>query len=231
MKIIPVIDILSGQAVSAYRGERDRYRPLQSGLCRGSDPVDALRGFLDLYPFTAVYFADLDAIRGQGNNNAVIERLSEDFPSVQFWLDNGNRGGICNNSKHVHPVLGTETGICTDNLRTAADDNPHTLLSLDFSDSGLLGDTALLEQPQFWPQRCIIMALHRVGTGTGPDTELLESVLHRAPDRAMYAAGGIRNERDLQTLAAAGAAGALVATALHCGTITRADLEALSDDS
>ena len=231
MKIIPVIDILSGQAVSAYRGERDRYRPLQSGLCRGSDPADVLRGFLDLYPFTAIYLADLDTILGRGSNNAVIERLAEDFPSAQLWLDNGNRGSVCNNADRVHPVLGTETGLSTDSLRTAANDNPHTLLSLDFSDTGLLGDATLLEQPQFWPQRCIIMALHRVGTRAGPDTKLLESVLHRAPGRDLYAAGGIRNERDLQTLAAAGAAGTLVATALHHGAITRAGLEALSNDS
>jgi len=231
MKIVPVIDILSGQAVSAYRGERDRYRPLQSGLSRSPDPGDVLRGFLNLYPFTAVYLADLDAILGRGDNNTVIERLVEGFPSVQLWLDKGSRGDACNYADRVHPVLGTETGLSAGRLRTAANDNPNTLLSLDFNDSGLLGDAALLKQPQLWPQRCIIMALHRVGTGIGPDTGLLKAVRDRAPDRAWYAAGGIRNEQDLQRLAATGAAGALVATALHHGAITRADLEALSNDS
>ena len=90
MKIIPVIDILSGQAVSAYRGERDGYQPLQSALCHSAEPADVMRGFLSLYPFTTVYLADLDAILGRGNNNAVVNRLAEAFPSVQLWLDNGN---------------------------------------------------------------------------------------------------------------------------------------------
>ena len=76
MKIIPVIDILSGQAVSAYRGERDSYQPLQSMLCQGSEPAAVLRGFLDFYPFTAVYLADLDALLGRGDNNSVINRLT-----------------------------------------------------------------------------------------------------------------------------------------------------------
>jgi HisA/HisF family protein len=229
MKIIPVIDILSGQAVSAYRGERDAYQPMQSILCHGSGPADVLRGFLNLYPFTTVYLADLDAITGRGDNNAVIHYLAEAFPSVQLWLDNGNHGDAHDYAGRIHPVLGTEIGLSADNLATAVNDNPDTVLSLDFNDTGLLGDASLLDQPQYWPQRCILMALHRVGTGTGPDTGLLESVRARAPDKALYAAGGIRDNRDLQALADAGAAGVLIATALHKGRITRANLEALTD--
>jgi phosphoribosylformimino-5-aminoimidazole carboxamide ribotide isomerase len=228
MKIIPVIDILSGQAVSAYRGERDSYQPLQSMLCQGSEPAAVLRGFLDFYPFTAVYLADLDALLGRGDNNSVINRLTEDFPSVQLWLDNGNRGGVFNNSDHIHPVLGTETGLSADSLVSAVNDNPDTVLSLDFNESGLLGDASLLNQPRFWPQRCILMALGRVGTGAGPDTVLLKSFRAMAPGKAFYAAGGIRNERDLRALVDAGAAGVLVATALHKGRITRANLEAFN---
>ena len=42
--------------------------------------------------------------------------------------------------------------------------------------------------------------------------------------RRVYAAGGVRNRADLEALRAAGAAGALVATALHAGTIKAGDL-------
>ena len=228
MKIIPVIDILSGQAVSAYRGERDGYQPLQSALCHSAEPADVMRGFLSLYPFTTVYLADLDAILGRGNNNAVVNRLAEAFPSVQLWLDNGNSRTTQDYPERVHPVLGSETGLSPDSLKAAVNNNPRTVLSLDFNDRGLLGDPALLDQPQHWPQRCIVMALHRVGTCNGPDTGLLGSMQARAPDQAWYAAGGIREERDLRGMAAAGAAGVLIATALHNGHITRDDLEAFN---
>jgi uncharacterized protein related to proFAR isomerase len=40
------------------------------------------------------------------------------------------------------------------------------------------------------------------------------------PGAAIYAGGGVRDDGDLRTLESAGAAGALVATALHEGRIT-----------
>ena len=35
-RVIPVIDVLAGQAVRAVRGRRSEYRPLESVLIRGS---------------------------------------------------------------------------------------------------------------------------------------------------------------------------------------------------
>ena len=40
------------------------------------------------------------------------------------------------------------------------------------------------------------------------------------PEAAIYAGGGVRDDEDLRALEAAGAAGALLATALHEGRIT-----------
>ena len=44
MRVIPVIDLKGGTAVHAVRGERERYRPLQSRIAEGSDPVLVTRG-------------------------------------------------------------------------------------------------------------------------------------------------------------------------------------------
>ena len=46
MRIVPVIDLLGGQAVRARRGDRANYRPVQSALVAGSDPVDVARARL-----------------------------------------------------------------------------------------------------------------------------------------------------------------------------------------
>ena len=63
------------------------------------------------------------------------------------------------------------------------------------------------------------------------DREALAGVLRelhaRLPSLELLAGGGVRDAGDLRALARAGAAGALVATALHGGAIGAADLEAL----
>ena len=68
------------------------------------------------------------------------------------------------------------------------------------------------------------MNLANVGGESGPDFLLLEELQRRKPEAAIYAAGGVRGKNDLLELARRNVAGALVATALHNGSITSADL-------
>ena len=49
-----------------------------------------------------------------------------------------------------------------------------------------------------------------------------------AGGRRVYAAGGVRNRADIEALHAAGAAGVLIATALHTGTIKAGDLQEIA---
>jgi phosphoribosylformimino-5-aminoimidazole carboxamide ribotide isomerase len=72
------------------------------------------------------------------------------------------------------------------------------------------------------------MTLDRVGSHSGPDFERLGAIKRVAETRAIYAAGGVRNTEDLRSLADLGIAGALVASSLHTGSITAADIRALS---
>src|SRR5258707_15695177 len=89
MDIIPVLDLRGGIVVRAHRGQRDQYRPLASPLSPTSDPVDMMRGLYSVYPFKTFYVADLDAIMGTGNNEAVLRRLKAEFPAAVLWVDNG----------------------------------------------------------------------------------------------------------------------------------------------
>jgi phosphoribosylformimino-5-aminoimidazole carboxamide ribotide isomerase len=56
---------------------------------------------------------------------------------------------------------------------------------------------------------------------------LVRELCARAPEVELLAGGGVRDVADLRALADAGAAGALVATALHSGAIGADDLRAL----
>jgi phosphoribosylformimino-5-aminoimidazole carboxamide ribotide isomerase len=73
------------------------------------------------------------------------------------------------------------------------------------------------------------MTLARVGSGAGPDTGRIADICARAPGRSIYAAGGVRDTSDLAALQQLGVAGALVATSLHDGRLSGADLARIDD--
>ena len=66
----------------------------------------------------------------------------------------------------------------------------------------------------------LVIDLARVGSGAGPPLEAVAQLAQALPGVAIYAGGGVRGDGDLLALESAGAAGALVATALHEGNIT-----------
>ena len=71
MQVIPVLDLKGGLVVHARMGAREQYRPIRTPLSPTSNPIDVARGLLSVYPFSSFYIADLDAIAGAGNNDAV----------------------------------------------------------------------------------------------------------------------------------------------------------------
>jgi len=231
MQVIPVIDIRNGAVVRAVAGRRSDYAPIVTPLARSADPNDVARGLMSLHYFDALYIADLDAIEGRGGNVAAISSLAAMFPDARLWVDAGLRriaqaDLLWRDAPNVDFVLGSESLEDAEELEAARSD-PRLILSLDFSSDGFLGDPRLRE-PRFWPRRIIVMTLARVGAGQGPDVARLTEIIARAEGRSVYAAGGLRDLDDLRALEKAGAAGALVATALHDGRLTRDDLLRLS---
>jgi uncharacterized protein related to proFAR isomerase len=72
----------------------------------------------------------------------------------------------------------------------------------------------------------IVIDLARVGTGTGLDLALIDRVREATPGLTLVAGGGVRGPEDLARLADSGCDGALVATALHDGRLSAADVAA-----
>ncbi|MBV9680621.1 MAG: hypothetical protein JO046_02425, partial [Solirubrobacterales bacterium] len=66
----------------------------------------------------------------------------------------------------------------------------------------------------------LVIDLARVGSGSGPPLDAVAELNAALPEVAIYAGGGVRDTADLRALESAGAAGALVATALHEGRLT-----------
>ncbi len=236
MHIVPVIDLKGGQAVHARQGDRANYQPLESPLCKSADPVEAVLGLLELYPFRHLYVADIDAILGDGRNEDSLRQIRRAFPDLSLLVDNGLSSALdCRvwlGKGLGRLVLGSESQqdhSALESLYVEASQG-RLILSLDFQGETFLGARSILEQCDLWPQDIIVMTLARVGSGAGPDFERLAAVRTLAGTRRIYAAGGVRGADDLKRLHDVCAAGVLLATALHDRRITVEDIEAVQGD-
>ena len=230
MLAIPVIDLMGGEVVRARMGDRASYRRLESPLSPTSDPVEVVRGLLAVYPFPILYVADLDAIQREGDNFPALRRIRAEVPGLRIWVDNGAVDPAALDAVACAdlgvPVIGSESQ--RDSMLVAQHmDSERIVLSLDFRGDVFQGPGEILAEPSLWPRRVIVMTLARVGTGAGPDLARLAAIRSVARGRELYAAGGVRAAADLSALKAAGAAGALIATALHEGRLVCADLESI----
>jgi phosphoribosylformimino-5-aminoimidazole carboxamide ribotide isomerase len=227
MEVIPVIDLQGGQVVHARRGDRAAYRPIRTPLAPDSTPECVVTGLMALAPFRRLYVADLDAIAGGTPHHATWAALARAWPGVELWIDAGFRSAAPRSGGALfRAVMGSESQ--PDGAGPYGMD-PGAILSLDFRGDAFLGPKSLLARAEAWPDDVIVMTLARVGAESGPDLALVAEIVRRGGRRRIYAAGGVRDARDLRALQEIGAAGALVATALHAEVITAAELRAFRD--
>jgi len=220
LRVVGVIDLKAGAAVHAVRGERERYRPV-------GDPLSLARRFRDALGIDELYVADLDAITGTGGNDAVIGALASE---ARVMLDAGvskpERARALLDLGVHRVVVGTETLTDADALDPLL---PEAVLSVDLRDgrtispdprlAGLPALDAVARLHCAGLREVIVLDLARVGSGMGPDVRLIAELHAAFPGLELLAGGGVRDADDLRALADAGAAGALVATALHRGVI------------
>jgi HisA/HisF family protein len=232
--VIPVIDVAHGRVVLAFKGERSGYRPLETPLApASSEPADVARGLSKLFHFQKLYLADLDGIEGRGRNTHIVPALSQVLPRAEIWIDAGTGCRSAARSVLAAPVatlvVGTESVETVRVWQDIAGEAPgRTVLSLDFRKGEFMGPHAMLTDASLWPSRVIVMTLDRVGANAGPDVERLQDIVGRANGRRVYAAGGVRDRRDLDEIRKIGVSGALVASALHSGNISADDLKEIA---
>src|SRR5213596_543225 len=217
MRVIGVLDLLAGRAVHARAGLRATYGPVPSVAGLPIDPGDALalaRAYADRLRLTELYVADLDAILGGPSQHMLVGRLAalgatqvvvglETLPSLEALA------AICS-------AVGAERVAFSLDLRhgepirsPGGDPAPHLIAAR----AAAAGAGAV-----------IVLDLARVGTGCGPDVDLIARVRQTTPDVTLLAGGGVRGLKDLERLANVGCDGALVATALHDGRLGTTEL-------
>jgi phosphoribosylformimino-5-aminoimidazole carboxamide ribotide isomerase len=243
MRIIPVIDLQGGGAVRGRSGDRARYRPVRSRVGGGeprdlSEPLSLLAAYRETIRPATIYVADLDRITGQGDHDALLDRLVGAAPDVRFLWDGGFLDAAASSRPSppagaVVPVIGTETLRSIDAL-PGPGAGSGLVLSLDLDEAGLIGrftgGTPLHEEDvldrarQAGFRSVVLLLLDRVGTVRGLPRERLLGLRRRTEGLDLIAGGGIAGLDDLKFLRDAGFSGALLATALHDGLVSPADL-------
>lgn len=243
LRLIPVLDLRAGQVVRARRGERASYQPLSgSALGAGPEPLDCAQRLLAACASSVLYLADLDALQGGAPQTAVIARLLRALPGLTLWLDAGLRRPAdlqalaetlgcplaagapldANASPGLRPVWASEALPDAAALQAALPDaaaRTTGLLSLDRRGDTPLDPAGCWDRPEAWPDSLILMTLERVGSGEGPDLDLLRRLRAAVPGKCWIGAGGLRGPADVEEAAAAGASAWLVASALHAGRL------------
>lgn len=246
MRVVPVLDIQHGVAVHGVAGQRDQYRPVATQLVASSRPIDIARAWRMNFGFRELYLADLTAIAGGLFDVATYQALLA--AEWHLWLDAGiNDWGRCSEllklldaaRTQCHIIVALESLPSLRELKRIAEscDTRQLVFSLDLfngqiwnaseawlrlTPTQVASEVAALGIPSL-----IVLDVASVGTSSGPSTlSLCEAIRQTHPELHLLGGGGVRDVADLARFAAAGCNGVLVATALHDGRITAAQLRA-----
>lgn len=241
MHILPVLDLMAGRVVRGISGNRSDYRPIISQLTPSCEPVAIANTFAKQFGLTELYLADLDAIAGAAPALAVYNELQT--RGFRLWIDAGvqdiHRTRVLADAGVEKIVIGLETVAGPAELTAAVKMlGERIVFSLDLRDGKPYGNLATwlatdaegiaAEAIALGISRLMVLDLVSVGCGAGTKTEELCGQLVTAyPHVAVYAGGGVRDVSDLRRLQAIGVRGALVASALHDGSLKREDLSGL----
>jgi phosphoribosylformimino-5-aminoimidazole carboxamide ribotide isomerase len=233
LRIVPVIDVLDGIVVHAVRGERDKYSPLKSVLCKSTDPVSVAKAFKNM-GFTELYIADLDAIIGKRFDPEILRRIKNETGfaiMVDAGINTIKKARILIGAGASELVIGTETLRDFQFVEKALKSfrAEKVVVSIDIAENKILSKSILIKKyrptkfaealEKMGVAKAIILDLRRVGSEQGPNLALVKEVVERT-SLEVYTGGGIRGIADLEELRRIGVSKALVATALHKGIIT-----------
>jgi phosphoribosylformimino-5-aminoimidazole carboxamide ribotide isomerase len=255
VQIIPVLDLAGGLAVHAQAGNRSQYAPLESELIPGrvGDAAALLRAFHGILGIHECYVADLDAIQGGAVQRALIRELAEFHTGFAgaLLVDAGTHSS--EGALEVLSCGASEVVVGLETLHAFADlaaivgvvGSNRVVFSLDLRLGNPLIHPAVQDAAGAGPDAVhlaeqaastgvgtlLLLDLGRVGTGCGVDLGLLESLRRRLPHIRLLAGGGVLTRRDLERMRDAGCDGALVASAIHNGRLSGADLAAVSQSN
>jgi 1-(5-phosphoribosyl)-5-[(5-phosphoribosylamino)methylideneamino] imidazole-4-carboxamide isomerase/N-(5'phosphoribosyl)anthranilate isomerase len=229
--LLPAVDVASGTAVRLVQGEAGTETgygsPLEAALAWQQGGAEW------------VHLVDLDAAFGRGSNRELLAEVTGQL-DVAVELSGGIR-----DDESLQAALAT--GCARVNLGTAALESPDWVRSaiarygdriavgLDVRGTTLAARGWTAEGGDLYETiarldadgcaRYVVTDVHRDGTLTGPNLDLLRSVC-AATDRPVVASGGVSSLEDLRRLAElrdVGVEGAIIGKALYAGAFTLAE--------
>jgi phosphoribosylformimino-5-aminoimidazole carboxamide ribotide isomerase len=242
LPILPVLDLMHGQIVRGIAGRRDEYRPIVSTFAESAEPMVIAQAFRTHFGFAEFYLADLDAIQHGPPALAVYQQLQES--GFRLWIDAGLRTSHdptlewLIDAQAASIVVGLESVAGPDDLRRIVEraGADRVVFSLDLKNGRPLVDPDVWQTVDPWliaehaitelgVGRLIVLDLARVGVGEGLGTEELCARVKRVyPGVQLTAGGGVRKIDDVKRLESLDLDRVLVASALHDGRITPADV-------
>jgi 1-(5-phosphoribosyl)-5-[(5-phosphoribosylamino)methylideneamino] imidazole-4-carboxamide isomerase/N-(5'phosphoribosyl)anthranilate isomerase len=224
--LLPAVDVADGAAVRLVQGaagtETSYGDPLEAALTWQRDGAEW------------IHLVDLDAAFGRGDNRELVASVVRQL-DVAVELSGGIR-----DDASLEAALAT--GAARVNLGTAALEAPDWVRSaiarhgdkiavgLDVRGTTLAARGWTQEGGDLWQTlarldadgcaRYVVTDVHRDGTLTGPNLQLLRDVCART-DAAVVASGGVSSLDDLRAIAGLGTIeGAIVGKALYAGAFT-----------
>lgn len=232
-RLIFVMDLLDSVVVHAKRGERDQYKPINlfSSIVSSFDPVHIIE---ELKP-EELYIADLNRLMNTGDNREILKELRTRNRELKIMLDYGiKRFEDLKEAVDAELadtfVLGTETtsmDLIEEASKSDRLNDKRVSVSVDLfnkevltSDKRLKIDPLLLVKAlnEYPIEDVIVLDLDRVGTKRGIDFDFLARAV-AVSKHNILSGGGVRTHEDIAMMEKIGVKGALVATALHDGSI------------
>ena len=226
--LLPAVDVADGAAVRLVQGEAGTETSY-------GDPLDAALAWQQ-GGAEWIHLVDLDAAFGRGDNRELLARVVGSL-DVQVELSGGIRDDAT-----LEAALAT--GAARVNLGTAALESPDWVRSaiarhgdaiavgLDVRGTTLAARGWTQEGGDLWETlarldadgcaRYVVTDVHKDGTLTGPNLQLLRDVC-ASTDAAVVASGGVSSLDDLRAIASLvddGVEGAIVGKALYSGAFT-----------
>lgn len=239
MRIIPVLDIKDGIVVAAKRGERNKYKPLESTICNSADPIDVAEAYERL-GFSELYIADLGGIikskpnlnllrdiKGETGLNIMVDvgviDIREAIELIDMGIDVVIFATEVLNSLDILGEASNTFGM--DKIALSVDTKKGHILSPNDSTANKK-PRELIEKYRDTVRDIIVLDLYRVGAQSGPNLDLCKTLR----GYGVIYGGGIRSISDILSLKNL-ASGVLVGTAIHNGKITGMEIEKIRRNS
>lgn len=217
MDIIPVLDILNNKVVKAIKGDRAKYKSIDSRLYNSTEPIEIINQLSKRYIPHILYIADLDAISHNKVNHELFNKILHMFPKIHFWIDTGiNKINLIRKYKNYTPIFCSESSKGFDLVSSK---NNKYICSLDFKNS-FLGTKPIYKHKRYLPDKIIIMDLLQVGSVNNLNYKIAKKII-KNDKKDYYIAGGVKKVLDIRKARQIGAKGVLVSSILDRKKLTR----------